>query len=237
MRYGYIKAQPQRLTTTRLAISTTLAGVGLVMLVWVFFPIVSFSLLFAVNSPSLISPLPDSIKLDLGNKAAPADALGVSTIDYTKASNWFPQQKQNQTESAILEYTLSIPKLRIKNANVIIGSDDLNKSLIHYGGTGVPGKYGNAVIFGHSVLPTFYNPKDYKSIFSTLPSLKEGDEIEVTYDSVFYRYEVESMVVTDPDDVSGLEQKYDDSYITLVTCVPPGTYWKRLWIKARLKKN
>jgi len=36
------------------------------------------------------------------------------------------------------------------------------------------------------------------------------------------------------DKISVLEQKYDASYLTLVTCVPPGTYWKRLVVKAKL---
>lgn len=235
MRYAYIKATPSRFSTPRVAISATLAGIGMLLLVWVLYPILSFSVLFAKNTSNLISPLPDSIQIHLSESST--ETLGVSTIDYSKASNWFPQNKQANNTAAVDTYTLAIPKLKIKAAQVTIGSDDLNKSLIHYGGTGIPGKYGNAVIFGHSVLPTFYNPKDYKTIFSTLPSLKEGDEIEVTYDNVFYRYTVENMVVTSPEDVSGLEQKYDDSYITLVTCVPPGTYWKRLWIKARLKKE
>ncbi len=236
MRYAYIKAVPSRFNTSRVALSATLAGIGSLLLLWVLYPILSFSLLFAKSTSNLISPLPDSIQIHLSDRSS-AETLGVSTVDYTKASNWFPQNKQENNSTVVDTYILSIPKLKIKGAQVTIGSDDLNKSLIHYGGTGIPGKYGNTVIFGHSVLPTFYNPKDYKTIFSTLPSLKEGDEIEVTYDNVFYRYVVESMVVTAPDDVSGLEQKYDDSYITLVTCVPPGTYWKRLWIKALLKKD
>ena len=236
MRYAYVKATPNRWLYPNRVISVVLAAIGSMLLLWVLFPIFSFSLLFTKNTAQLISPLPDSIQIRLSNSFS-SETLGVSTIDYTKASNWFPKSKQTNSAAAIDTYLLSIPKLKIKGAKTTIGSDDLNKSLIHYGGTGMPGKYGNAVIFGHSVLPTFFNPKDYKTIFSTLPSLKEGDEIEVTYDNVFYRYTVESMVVTDPDDVSGLEQKYDDSYITLVTCVPPGTYWKRLWIKARLKKE
>jgi len=31
-----------------------------------------------------------------------------------------------------------------------------------------------------------------------------------------------------------LEQKNDASYISLITCVPPGTYWKRLVVRAKL---
>jgi len=96
------------------------------------------------------------------------------------------------------------------------------------------------VIFGHSTLPQFYNPTDYHTIFSLLPSLratsdlKDGDDIFITYDGATYHYSVSDMVVTTPEDLSSLEQRYDDSYVTLVTCVPPGTYWQRLNVKARL---
>jgi sortase A len=117
---------------------------------------------------------------------------------------------------------------------VVIYGSDLNTSLIHYGGTGLPGEYGNSVIFGHSTLPQFFNPKDYKAIFSTLPNINIGDDVIITFDTITYRYSIFDITVTMPNDLSPLEQKYDDSYITIVTCVPPGTYAKRLNVKARL---
>jgi len=40
------------------------------------------------------------------------------------------------------------------------------------------------------------------------------------------------MTVSDPTDLSALEQTFDDSYLTLVTCVPPGTTWERLRVEA-----
>ena len=104
------------------------------------------------------------------------------------------------------------------------------------GGTGLPGEYGTAVVFGHSTLPQFFSPTNYKTIFSLLPTLTIGDEIFVTYDGVQYRYIIFEMVITDPTDLSSLEQRFDDSYLTLITCVPPGTYWKRLNVRARLER-
>ena len=117
-----------------------------------------------------------------------------------------------------------------------IGGEDLKESLIHYGGTVLPGEYGNVVIFGHSVLPQFFNPKNYLTIFSTLPTLENGDEVFVNFDGIEYKYKVYEMVEVEPTDVTILEQQYDNFYITLVTCVPPGTYWKRLAVKARLAR-
>lgn len=161
----------------------------------------------------------------------------VSGIDFTKASSWFPTAPlPTPRPSKITHYNLSIPKLKIDQATVEIGGDDLGKSLIHYGGTAPPGEYGNAVIFGHSVLPLFYNPKDYRSIFSLLPTLEKGDEIFVDYDGVQYKYVVDGYSEVRPGDVEVLEQRFDRQALTLITCVPPGTYLRRGVILAYLVK-
>ena len=64
--------------------------------------------------------------------------------------------------------------------------------------------------------------------------LKIGDEIWVDFDRVSYRYLVEEMYEVKPTDLSVLEQRFDGRYLTLVTCSPPGTYLRRLVIKARV---
>lgn len=222
--YRYIKKLPVTVTIPLVPFLTTLLGVTL--LFWVIWPILSFQVFYTKSSGYYVTPLSDDFIAD-----ARAEA---TQTDFTKASNWFPGKATQKTITTVDSYLLSIPKLRIVNALVKIGSDDLSQNLIHYGGTALPGKYGNAVIFGHSVLPTFYNPADYLTIFSLLPTLKEKDDIFVRFDGIDYRYKVVSQRVTSPSDVSGLEQRYDDSYITLVTCVPPGTYFQRLWLTAKL---
>ncbi len=164
----------------------------------------------------------------------------VDGIDYTKPENWF--SKAIATPSVlnriapVTTYTLSIPKLNIKDMIVEIGGKNLDKHLIHYAGTAIPGQYGNPVIFGHSVLPVFYNPKSYISVFSKLPTLEEGDEIFIQYDGIEYRYVVETYHEVRPDQVEVLEQRYDRQTITLITCVPPGTYSRRGVIMGVLEK-
>ena len=109
--------------------------------------------------------------------------------------------------------------------------------MVNYGGTAVPPDNGNAVIFGHSTLPQLYAEGNYKTIFTFLYKLTVGDEIIVTSTNITYKYRIENISVVDPDNTSVLEQSFDDSYITLITCTPPGTIWKRLVVKARLIKN
>lgn len=232
--YQYVKAVPRRRRPRPRAISFVLIGLGLGILLWTTWPIVSFEVWQQNLFAKTVSPIGESGK---NTVLAPVVLATSDVLDYTNPNIWFPTKPQKKVVTPVNSYKLSIPKLGISGATVIIAGDDLTKSLIHYGGTGLPGEYGNTVIFGHSTLPQFFKgERDYKAIFSTLPTLKIGDEIIVEYDGVTYRYKVDEMTVTEPNDLSPLEQRFDDSYLTLITCVPPGTYWKRLNVKARLIK-
>jgi len=209
-----------------LAIFLGLAGLS--TLAFILYPFVAYEITKRDNYPDLVSP----INYDLEELTKSAD--------YTKASNWFPQDpdvsKDSFSSSRVSYYTLSIPSLNIKSATVGIGGEDLSENLIQYPGTANPGKRGNSVIFGHSILPQFYNPENYLSIFSLLPTLSRGDEINISYDGVSYKYEVEDMFEVSPRDIQILEQNTNDSFITLVTCTPPGhpNKPKRLIVRARI---
>lgn len=210
--------------------SAVLSGIsGIVILVSSFWPIIEYHLTEGERYKTLLSPVvmdsKDGDKKEVKN-------------DFTKASNWFPDSSKdvNFGASKVSYYTITIPKLRIQNATVAIGGEDLTKSLVQYPGTALPGKNGNAVIFGHSVLPIFFNPKNYTSIFSTLPTLVKGDEVFVEYDGVSYKFLVEDLLEIYPSDIQILEQNNNDAFITLVTCVPPGDPRnpKRLIVRARV---
>lgn len=213
---------------TILRIAALVSGIsGIIILVGVFYPIISYNNTYSQNYSKLISPVTEK-----------SSEATVSEVDYTQASNWFTggAKKSDFLNSKVSYYNISIPKLKIDNALVAIGGEDLSKSLIQYPGTAVPGKRGNAVIFGHSILPIFYNPKNYISIFSLLPTLKKGDEIDINYDGVSYKYKVETMFEVHPTDIQVLDQDDSDSFLTLVTCVPPGdpSKPKRLIVRARV---
>lgn len=199
------------------------------------YPIISYQLLVAPKfSNSFISPTAEAEeRLNFGSTP---EVLGqeIDLVDFTKAGNWFPEVEAVFAKNEEKTYKLSIPKLGIKDAEVTIGGDDLKKSLVQFPGTSSPGRFGNTIIFGHSVLPQFFNPKNYMTIFSTLPTLQPKDEMIVDYNQVKYKYIIEKMIEVLPSDTSILAQRYDDSYLTLVTCVPPGTYFKRLIVRARL---
>lgn len=209
---------------------------GIFFLVSAVFPILKFQLQYALNFRQLINPL--SLR-SYGSQ----NVLGTITTDYTQISNWFVADSSTNTTNQIFSndnsstYLLSIPKLKIKDAVVTIGSMDLKKSLIQYPQTSLPGQLGNAVVFGHSVLPQFFNSSNYLTIFSTLYRLKQGDEIFIDYSNVQYKYIVDEMFEVKPTDLSVLEQRFDQKNLTLITCSPPGTYLRRLIIKSSLAIN
>lgn len=242
--YQYIKATPRvpyEPIRFPMIVSLLLMAAGAGLLVWVLWPIASFMIFTAPLFSKTISPIPETKAYAANTLSGKIPAANVTVgqtaaVDYSNANVWFPTKPQKQVSVPVSTYFLSIPKLKINRATVVIGSDDLNKSLIHYGGTGLPGDYGNTVIFGHSTLIQFYNPKDYKTVFSLLPTLKPGDDIYLDYDGLTYRYLVVDLMVSEPSDLSSLEQQYDDSYLTLITCVPPGTYYQRLHVRAKLNR-
>lgn len=126
-------------------------------------------------------------------------------------------------------FQLSIPKLKIVKAKVKIDSLDFLKNLSHFPGSAIPGEIGNSFITGHSVLPQFNDPKDYRAIFTKLEELEIGDEIFAYAGGKTYKYIVQYSKVVDPKDVSVLVPiSKTGRNLTLMTCVPPGTSAKRL---------
>lgn len=213
---------------------------GISIVCYIFSPLIiwQFTLAPVFADSQITSPVPRSGVLTPSVlKSLIASSLQhFSGTDYTNASSWFPTYTIHGTTSRIPNFFLSIPKLAITNAYVSTEDMNLADHLVNLSGTATPPDKGNTVIFGHSTLPQLFNPKDYKTIFADAYKLQIGDTLSVTVENVVYTYTIFSITVVDPEDTSVLEQQYDDSYLTLITCTPPGTIWKRLIIKSRLQK-
>jgi len=216
--------------------------IGLFILIYVFFPFISWKIYFApvFANQNIASPIP---KVNIVSNQTIESLLSevshnLTGVNYQNAQNWFPTYNPNikNEERKIETYTISIPKINLKDLVVSTNDYDLSKHLVNYQGTAIPPSKGNAVIFGHSTLPQLFNPKDYKTVFANAYKLEVGDEIKVTVENITYNYKIISTIVTDPQDTSIFEQNYNDSYLILVTCTPPGTTWKRLIIKAMIQK-
>ncbi len=215
-------------------------GVGALSFIYFLFPIISYSLFLspAFASGDIEAPIPRYLVATEDNRFTTLIKQGIASLtsDYIDARNWYPQiavEKEKKTE--VKQYSLAIPKLQIENAIVSTVDYDLSKNLVHYYGPASPVEKGTSVIFGHSTLPQWFDPTNYKAIFATLHTIEIGDDLVVTVDGKAYTFKVFSVTVTTPEDVNIFSQSYDNSYITLVTCTPPGTTWKRLIVRASLQ--
>jgi len=153
-----------------------------------------------------------------------------------------PQPTPTPVAQAAPKYTdfhLEIPSLNI-NAPIIADVDGNDKTayfksleggVAHFRGTAKPGENSNTFIFGHSSY-YWWAAGDYKTIFSTLPDIKEGDEIDVWYQEKEFKYKVSETQVVDPTDVDVLKPTSSEQ-LTLMTCVPVGTDKERLIVIAK----
>ena len=240
--HNYRPPQPSRFLGRATAILPLFfLFVGLVLVGQVAYPIVGWYL-FPLSgiSKGTVSPLATNFSpTDVPTLVAPVRAVDIVSNPSYQTSSWFPAANQFKEiiNSNLKTYTISIPKLKIDAGTVEIGGDDLKKSLIAWPTSATPGNYGVNIIFGHSELPQFANTKDYSGMFTHIMELADGDIIYADYDGVRYKYQVIDRQVIDPDNLSVLEQRFDDRYLTLITCVPPGTLWKRGVVKARLTQT
>lgn len=167
-------------------------------------------------------------------------ASGFREFEFSELKNTQGTSSQVQQVNIPEFYYITIPKLRIEHAKIESSPENLSPdtALGHYIGSSQPGENGNTFIYGHSVLPSFYNPRNYKTIFSTLHTLLPGDEFTIDYNNKTYTYKVEEKKVLKPEEVdplAGFKPKYlNESTITLMTCSPPGTKIKRLLVNAVL---
>ena len=140
------------------------------------------------------------------------------------------------TEEVILypKFGLYIPKIK-SNASVVADVNAYDKGeyikaletgIAHAKGTVTPNKEGNVFLFAHSAV-NFYERNKYDVYFYLLHELKKDDEIFVSYDGIIYKYRVQEVKIVNRDEVKYLSKYSDEDTLTLMTCYPAGTDWKR----------
>jgi sortase A len=104
----------------------------------------------------------------------------------------------------------------------------LERGIIHYPSTVLPGQQGNASFFGHSS-NNIFNKGKYKFAFVLLHELVPGDIFYLTYETKVYTYRVFDKKVVPPSEISVLNNvPGKTATATLITCDPPGTSTNRL---------
>lgn len=233
--YNYKKSRKKNIKLFLRIVSALIFLSGVFTIIYVSFPFAFWHIYFApvFASQFVNAPIPKTNVI--GSSLIKTKNGEERFIDYTNAKNWFPNVSLKPGNPRIDFYTISIPKLNIVKAVVSTKDTNLSSHLVHYDGTAIPPDNGNAVIFGHSTLPQLFNPKDYKTIFANAYLLKPDDEIYIFIHDVKYSYKIYNTIVVDPEETSIFSQDYSASNLTLITCTPPGTTWKRLIIKAAIE--
>jgi sortase A len=120
---------------------------------------------------------------------------------------------------------IEIPRLLL-SAMVCEGIEGttLRRAVGHIPGTALPGQPGNVGLAGHR-----------DTFFRSLSDLRINDEIQFSTLKGNFKYEVESLMVVEPDNVEALAPSPENE-LTLVTCYPfsyIGTAPKRFVARAR----
>lgn len=164
----------------------------------------------AYNDALLPSILPDSF--------AVADASTETDSSYEDSLNIAGDGRMGIVE---------IPKIAIK-LPIYHGTGDevLQKAAGHLEGSSLPigGESTHAVISAHRGLPS-------ASLFTDLDQLEIGDHFLIHVLDETLCYEVDQILVVDPEDTSALAVEDGEDLVTLLTCTPYGVNTQRLMVR------
>lgn len=179
----------------------------------------------------------------------------INNIDYEKIWNdavqynrkWAEKEnKWSMSEEEVAEYEsllnvsgngimgyIEIPEIKV-SLPIYHGVDEgvLQIAIGHLPETSLPvgGKGTHCVISGHRGLPS-------AKLFTDLDQLVEGDIFIMRILDETLTYEVDRILIVEPEDVSALEAEEGMDYCTLVTCTPYGVNSHRLLVRGHRIEN
>ena len=137
------------------------------------------------------------------------------------------------------DFSIAIPKIaavapivaNVDSQNKYVYLKALKQGVAQAKGTAFPGDKGNVYLFAHST-DAFYNVNTYNAVFYLIGKLSKGDEIFIFYKNRRFKYVVDQVRVVNPDEINYLAGDPDKNTLTLQTCYPPGTTFRRLIVIA-----
>lgn len=113
-------------------------------------------------------------------------------------------------------------------------TEELMNGVVKYPTTPEPGTNGNALFFWHTS-QEWREKNPYGTVFSKIPKLQVGDEVQVIWEGNEYTYKVITTVIKTPNKVNEEYLKYqgqDKQFVTLMWCYPLGRTDKRMMVIA-----
>lgn len=160
--------------------------------------------------------------------------LGRSGIKWTMSDEdkAIYNEKLKADDSGIMGF-ISIPKVHIK-LPIYHGTDEavLQVAIGHIEGTSLPvgGEGTHCIVSGHRGLPS-------ARLFTDIDRLKEGDTWTITVLNEMLTYEVDTIRIVEPKDLSALKIEEGKDLCTLVTCTPYGVNTHRLLVMGHRVPN
>jgi len=188
--------------------------------------------------------LPNYLEYIYGTDPLKADTDGDKFSDKQELINGYDPDAEGDAKPMVLigikKINVEVPMIWSQSAEEKAMLKDLEGGVNHYPKSAAPGQNGNAVISGHSS-NYFWIKGDYNYIFKDLNNLEPGDVITATTIQkngriITYNYKISDKFVTAPDDERIFEEIDELPTITLSTCWPLGTNFKRLIVKAEMIK-
>src|SRR3990167_8145605 len=165
----YIKALPgqeeKKRKNRQLSFSLFMIFTGFVAIAFAVWPLLTWQF---VTLPKLTAkveefPVPAGKVISRGSVAG----TNIQVVQEQDGFSYFVTDFQPQGPRPT-EFLISVPKLDIEKAKVKVDAVKFDKYLALFPGSAIPGDVGNSFITGHSVLPQFADPTNYKAIFTEL---------------------------------------------------------------------
>lgn len=138
----------------------------------------------------------------------------------------------NVSENGVMGY-IEIPSINC-NLPIYHGTEDtvLQIAIGHLSGTTLPigGKGTHAVLSGHRGLPR-------AKLFTDLDKVSVGDTFMLYVLNETLTYEVDQILIVEPDEIDKLKIEADKDYCTLLTCTPYGVNSHRLLVRGHRVSN
>lgn len=170
-----------------------------------------------------------------------ADTDGDGYNDAIEIKNGYDPDAQGNPKARVLvlsdKIKLAAPMIWSTSTDEKMLEKDLERGVVHYPNSGVPGQNGNMIISGHSS-NYVWAKGEYNSVFKNINKLSEGDEIIVRISQqngkVFdYKYKIIEKKILDGGNDWIFQDFESEQILTLSTCWPIGTDISRLVIRAK----
>jgi len=148
-----------------------------------------------------------------------------------------PPEAENSNILEMPQFGIKAPILQVETTNSKLIYKKLKQGVVLYPGSDIPGK-GYSIIIGHSSQYP-WSPGRYKSVFSLLNELKQGDKIYVFWNKKPLVFEVKekNIFLPWPKGTESTETVFppsDEVTLILQSCWPVGIASKRVAVKTVL---